>query len=174
MEPDSRMKQEQKTVLIVGVGNALLSDEGLGVHVARALLDARASLPPQVDVLDAGTALLDVLPEMYRYAQVILVDAVRAGREPGTLCRAELGADLAGPAGFPPPVSLHQWDLLETLRIAALLGQLPKQLTLVGAEPECLAPGTELSPKLKRAAQQIASLLRAETGSRLQSGIEKG
>lgn len=151
-----------ETVLIVGIGNELLGDEGLGVHVARALLAARSSLPPHVDVIEAGTALLDVLPEMARYSCVILVDAVQTGNEPGTVYRTEAVADFAGQFTL-PPVSLHQWGVLETLWAARALGLEPEQLILVGAEPESLAPSTQLSPKLQQAAEKILSLLVEET-----------
>ncbi len=157
------MSHEGEKVLIVGVGNELLGDEGLGVHVARSLLAAQAS-PPQVEVLEAGTSLLDVVQEMSRYSRVIIVDAVRAGQEPGTLYRAETLADLAGHLETILPISLHQWSLIETLRAAETLGLLPGQLTLVGAEPESIAPGTELSPRLARAAQRITSMLLKELG----------
>jgi len=152
-------------VLIVGIGNELLGDEGLGVHVARSLLGAKASLPPQVEVLDAGTALLDLLPEMSRYSRVILVDAVRAGQEAGRIYRLESLADFAGQLDTNPRMSLHQWDLMETLRVAEMLGLLPKKLSLVGAEPESIAPGTELSPKLTQAAEKIVSILLDEASS---------
>lgn len=159
------MSEADKTVLIAGIGNELLGDEGLGVHVARALLAAPEALQPQVEVLEAGTALLDFLPELTRYARVILVDAIRAGREAGTVYRAEMVGDLAGQLETSSPVSLHEWGLLESLRAAKTLGMLPERLTLLGSEPECVLPGTELSPKLRRAADQILSLLLEEFGT---------
>lgn len=158
------MPDTPETVLIIGIGNALLGDEGLGVHVARKLLEQKA-LPTQVEVLEAGTALLDFLPEMARYSRVILVDAVRAGREPGTLYRAELVCDSGLELGSNPLLSLHEWGLCETLLVAERLGLLPRRLTLVGAEPESIAPRLELSPVLGRAAEQIVSLLLAEVAS---------
>jgi hydrogenase maturation protease len=153
------MSSDADSVLIVGLGNELLGDEGLGVHVARSLLAARDSLPAHVTVLEAGTSLLDVLPEMPRYARVILVDAVRTGRRPGTLCRAELSADSITQQEASAPVSLHQWGVMETLRAAKLLKLLPARLSLVGAEPERIGPGTELSPALARARERITSIL---------------
>ena len=150
------------TVLIVGIGNELLGDEGLGVQVARALRAALPALPPGVEVLEAGTSLLDLLPEMHSYARVILVDAIRGGREPGTVYRVESLAGLAGQCAAAVPVSAHEWDLVETLRLADSLDLLPRQLSLVGAEPENMNPGLELSPRLKAAAAAIVSLLLAE------------
>lgn len=163
------------TVLIVGVGNELLGDEGLGVHVARSLLrlQSQHALPPRVDVLEAGTALLDVLPEMSRHSRVVIVDAIRAGREPGTIYRAEVGPSLLGNAEAICPLSLHHWDLMETLRVGQTLGLLPRQLTLFGAEPESLSPGTELSPRLAQAAERIAAMLVEEMASINQAASPK-
>jgi hydrogenase maturation protease len=152
------MADPTKTVLVIGTGNELLGDEGLGVHVARALL-ARDGLPEHVEVLEAGTALLDLLPHMSRYPQVILVDAVRAGQEPGSLYRLEIVAGSALQPVSYPPVSLHEWGILETLHAAETLGLMPGQLTLLGAEPEIVEPSLELSPRLARAAAQIVALL---------------
>ena len=152
-------------MLIVGMGNELLSDEGLGIHVVRSLLDTRSSLPAEVQILEAGTALLDALEEMSGYPRVILVDAVRAGRDPGTLYRWEVVSDSIRRFETLPPTSLHDWDLIDTLRASEMLGLLPKNITLFGAEPEFLEPGMELSPKVARAAEQLIAILREEVSS---------
>lgn len=159
------MSGERETILIVGIGNELLGDEGLGVHVARWLLAAKDSLPAQVDVLEAGTALLDLVAEMPRYSRVVIVDAVRAGQEAGTVYRVESVAEFARQLEANLPISLHQWNLIETLQVAGKLGLLPRQLTLIGAEPESIDPSTELSPKLAQAAEKIISILLAEASS---------
>lgn len=152
---------QNEKVLIVGVGNELLGDEGLGVHVARALLARGDSLPPHLEVLEAGTALFDILPLISRYSRVILVDAVRAGRESGSVCSIEWTGALDAPPENSLPLSLHQWDLMETLRLGRMLGLLPGRISLIGAEPEVIALGAGLSPKLALAAERIVSLLLA-------------
>lgn len=153
-------------VLVIGVGNELLGDEGLGVHVARALAAPPAGWPPEVKVLEAGTALLDFLPEMASYSWVILVDAVKTGRAPGTILRAELSRDLGGPLVWSHPLSLHEWGCMETLQAGRALGLLPARLTLLGAEPERIAPCLELSPKVAEAAQHIVAWLLEELDRR--------
>ncbi|MBI5087194.1 MAG: hydrogenase maturation protease [Acidobacteria bacterium] len=149
-------------VLIVGVGNELLGDEGLGVHVARTLLTRTEPLPSHLEVLEAGTALLDLLPSISHYSRVILVDAVRAGRECGSVCSVDLSSALDGSPKFSLPASLHQWGLMDTLRTGRILGLLPGSISLIGAEPEIIAPGVGLSPKLAMAAERIISLLLAD------------
>lgn len=149
-------------VLIVGVGNELLGDEGLGVHVARTLLARRNSLPAGVDVIEAGTSLLDLLGELARCERVILVDAVRAGGEPGTIYWLEPAKGLAADAPEPAPLSLHEWSLLEALRAAEKLHLLPPELSLVGAEPQATELSLQLSPAVERAARGIVATLTEE------------
>lgn len=150
-----------ETALIVGVGNELLGDEGLGIHVVRSLA-AESSLPAHAQVVEAGTALLDLIPEMARHSRVILIDAVQAGGEPGTLYRLDISAGSVLQRGPALPVSLHQWSILETLRTAEMLGLMPRQLTLLGAEPKVVEPGLELSPRLMSAADKIVAVLLRE------------
>lgn len=157
------MSDADERVLIAGVGNELLGDEGLGVHVARLLLAAKDALPAQVDVLEAGTALFDLVAEMPRYSRVVIVDALRAGQEAGTVYRVESIAEFACQFESDLPISLHQLNLIDALRVAERLRLLPSQLTFIGAEPEKTYLSTRLSPKLARAAEKIVSILVAET-----------
>ena len=79
------------SVAVVGVGNPLMGDDGVGIAVIREL--ARQSLPAHVALFDAGTSLLDILPEVAHCERIILVDCCRAGGEPGTLCRTPMDLD---------------------------------------------------------------------------------
>lgn len=157
-------------MLVIGVGNWLLSDEGLGVHVARALAAAEELLPPGVEVLDAGTSLFAVAREMEGRPHVFIVDAVQAGREPGTLYRLDRVGELLDEAGQAPALSLHEWGLADALRAARAVGSMPVRLTLLGAEPERVTPGTELSPRIAEAAQRLVALLREEVASLAAAG----
>jgi len=158
------MSGDEKTVLVVGIGNELLGDEGLGVRVARRLAAANL-LPAHVAVLECGTCLLDALPEMSRYSRVIIVDAIRGGREAGTVYRAEISGDLSGQLPAVPSLSLHQWGVMETLQAAKLLGLSPPRITVVGAEPEHVHASLELSPALARAEAEIVARLLSELGA---------
>lgn len=158
------MDSQTDRILIVGVGNALLRDEGLGVHVARALQAMKPALPEHVDVFEAGTLMMDALPRMTSYSRVIVVDAVRAGKRPGSIYRIEADDGPATPPECGEAVSLHEIGVAETLSIGALMGLKPKSTLIVGAEPERIEPGTELSPRLVKAARRIVSMLLAETG----------
>lgn len=162
---ERRTARTGRGVLIVGVGNELLGDEGLGVHVARSLTRRRHWLPASVEVVDAGVALLDLIGDFAGFSRVIIVDAMCAGGKAGTVYRLELDRRLLAERG-PTPVSLHQLGVDETLRVASLAGLLPGRITVVGAEPERIAPGIGLSPTLLRAKRRIMALLQAELGTR--------
>jgi hydrogenase maturation protease len=163
------MVADRHETLIVGVGNLLLADEGLGVHVARALQSAGVALPSDVRVLEAGTALLDVLPELAHCDRVIVVDAVAAGGVPGTLYDLDLGAALREASERPERYSLHQEELLDALQMASRLNLLPQELRLIGAEPACCTAGTDLTPIVAAAAERIVEMLISMTVSTIAS-----
>ena len=135
--------------LILGIGNLLLSDEGVGVHVARAL--AQRELPENVAVVEAGTAFLDVLPEIERADRILLVDAMEGGGAPGSVYRVSFDQ-----CRHPDMLaSLHGFDMSRVLFMAG--NRRAPEVTVVGIEPARIEWGTELSPAVERilpAAQQ--------------------
>ncbi len=130
-------------VLVLGLGNLLLSDEGVGVH-AVAALRKRYHLPDGVDVLDGGTAGMDLLDIIAGRDHVIVVDAVRReGAAAGTLFTFR-GDDIR--AAFGARLSPHQLGLLDVLAATSLLGEAPGAVTVIGIVPAHLDLGLELSP----------------------------
>jgi len=134
-----------------------MGDEGVGVHVVRRLL-ARG-LPPGIEAVDGGTAGLDLLPILRDADRVIIVDAVRAGGEAGSIYRF-------GPEELERPrahlsLSLHQLSLREVLQAAALLGIEP-EITIIGVEPKRLAPEMGLSEELEEALPRVIAAVQAE------------
>ncbi|HCF71317.1 MAG TPA: hypothetical protein DER33_07035, partial [Syntrophomonas sp.] len=77
-----------KSIMVVGIGNYILQDEGVGVHVINRLMEM--NLPPQVSLVDGGTHSYDLVDFFCQADTVIVVDALKAGGEPGTLYRAPL------------------------------------------------------------------------------------
>lgn len=138
--------------LVVGVGNLLLGDEGFGVHVARALIAARARWPAGLEVIEAGSALLDTAGELAGRAHVVIVDAVRLGNPAGTRYRFELRADDPAEAGASASLSLHGWGVPDTFALLARLGRAPRRVTVLGAEPGPIAAGLALGEAMARAA----------------------
>jgi hydrogenase maturation protease len=152
-------------VAVVGAGNLLLSDEGVGVHVVEAL--NKEYVPPFVTVVDAGTALVDVLGSLRGYERILLVDALRAGGSPGSLYRFELGQLRERAAKGQLVMSLHQTGLLQAVGLARLRGLDPKCITVIGVEPERLQPGIELSETVSRRVPDVCHLVMEEIRSLL-------
>ena len=140
--------------LVLGLGNLLLGDEGIGVHAAQALQREAPALG--AIVLDIGTAILDALPFLETAERVIVIDAVTAGLKPGEICRFNLKDALpAQTIG-----SLHGFDLT---RVMALIGrEQPPEVTVIGVEPAVIAWSLELSPPLKATFPDLLSLIRKE------------
>lgn len=147
-------------ILVLGIGNLLLSDEGVGVRVVEAL-EQGYDLPPHVETLDGGTSGMELMETMAGRDHLIVVDAVRTGALPGTVV---LLRDNDVPALFTQKISPHQLGLCDVLMALRLTGEFPRRLTLVGIEPASLAPGIGLSETVARAvapalAQVLAQLV---------------
>jgi len=133
---------KEKRILVLGVGNVLLRDEGIGVRtVERLQLDYRFS--SNVELMDGGTLGLRLLDPISQADYVIVVDAVQNGQAPGTLYRLPT-EELAKRVTFKN--SLHQLDLVETLAYCDILGMRPEEAVIIGIEPADISPwGTELT-----------------------------
>jgi len=142
----------QPTTLVLGLGNTLLQDDGLGVRTIERLLSAYR-LPEEVEALDGGVMGLDLLSRLEGISALLIVDAVSAGLPPGTPIR--LAGD-AIPAALAQKMSMHQAGLQDLLAVSVLRGTLPQQVVLYGLEPETIDWGTELSPSI---APQIDKLV---------------
>jgi hydrogenase maturation protease len=137
--------------LVLGLGNILLRDDGLGVWMAESLA-RRFAFPPEVTVLDGGTLGLDLLPRLDGIERLLVIDAVKLGRAPGEIVRLE-GDDV--PAALDIKMSPHQIGVQDLLAGARLLGSEPPRVVLWGMEPERLDPGTGFSASVKDALPRI-------------------
>ena len=144
--------------LVLGIGNILLRDEGVGVRIVEAI-EQRYRLPPGVDLLDGGTAGMDLLHILTEYDRLIVCDAINSKAAPGTIVTL---TDEEVPAYFRSLMSPHQLGLSEVLATLKLLGRGPRSVTLFGVVPEDLALGTELSPTLRAALDRVVDLVMAE------------
>lgn len=133
------------SVLVLGIGNILLGDEGIGVRVVEAL-EARYDLPDAVQVVDGGTAGMGLLDLIAGRDHVIIVDAVKTGAEPGTIVRLEGDAI---PVGFRQRISPHSLGLGDVLAVLTMLDQAPEELVVIGIEPADLDFGVGLSPQIE-------------------------
>lgn len=139
-------------ILVLGLGNVLLQDEGVGVRVIERL-HKEYLFPPEVTVLDGGTLGLDLLQFLEEANRAIVVDAVKAGKVPGELVRL-VNDEI--PAFLGPKVSPHQVGLQDLLGLAKLRGNFPEQVILWGVQAERFEPGVELSSAI---AAQVDALV---------------
>ena len=144
----------------MGVGNLLLKDEGVGVHVVQAL--QKASLKGEPTIIDGGTCpeTFYLLPQ--GIDKLIIVDAVRGGCEPGTVYRFT-PQDIVFRSGT--VTSVHQLGLAEGLKMIAHTELNPKDVVIVGVEPKEIDWGLELSPELQDQVPRIIDLVQEEIGN---------
>ncbi|MCS6938242.1 MAG: HyaD/HybD family hydrogenase maturation endopeptidase [Roseiflexaceae bacterium] len=130
-------------ILVMGLGNVILRDEGLGVRALQRLLE-RYALPEEVEAIDAGALGLSLLSFLDGVEDVLIIDAVHSGRRSGTLVRLE-GEEIARAEAMhllPPDVRLQ-----ELIALHGMAGSSPQRLVLWGMEPEISEPGLELTPE---------------------------
>lgn len=133
------------SVLVLGIGNLVMSDDAIGVLVAQQL-QQRYVFPENVEVMDGGTLGLDLLPKLENVTNLIMIDAVETGREAGTcvrLCGEEL------PIALLTKVSPHQMGLKDLLAVSDLMGHSPKEMVLIGVQPESIEMTVGLTPKIE-------------------------
>jgi hydrogenase maturation protease len=157
-------------VLVLGIGNILMQDEGLGVRAVERLKE-RYHLPPEVRATDGGVMGLDLLPYLEDAERVLILDAVQTGRPPGTLVRLE-GQDI--PVTLALKTSIHQVGLQEVLAVGRFRGTLPNRITLWGVEPAAVEIGTDLSPVVSAALDDLAEAVAEEEGWRRLERLDCG
>lgn len=132
--------------VVIGLGNPLMGDDGLGL-AAVAQLRARWDVPPEVELVDGGTGGMGLLPIIEDAGRVLLIDAIDVGAAPGTevvIARQDLPRCLA------TKISPHQVDLRDVLALAELRGTLPEQTAAIGLQPAVVELSNELSDVLSR------------------------
>jgi hydrogenase maturation protease len=158
------LKESQPKIVILGVGNLLLQDEGIGVHLVQ-MLD-KEDLPLkavgcQLSVIDGGTSP-EVLSLIEDADKLIIIDAVKGGRAPGTIYRFSLD-DVS--LDLPVRLSLHQMTLVDNLRMLDLIDKKPKDTVIIGIEPKNIESGLELSPEIKEKMPELERLVLQEIPS---------
>jgi hydrogenase maturation protease len=132
-------------ITLLGLGNLLMRDEGVGVHAVRYLED-HYQIPPDLEVVDGGTSGLDLLPYIENRDRLLIVDAVNFRKEPGHIGVLQ---DQEIPALFALKDSLHHLGLMDVLAAAQLLGVAPKAICLIGIQPLAIETGLDLTDTLQ-------------------------
>ncbi len=155
----SQSGEKPPRTLVIGVGNLLLKDEGIGVHVVRALQEVH--LTDDVSLIDAGTA-----PDLIAYAnagdKLIIIDAAKGDGEPGTVYRLH-PCDLSTPTVL--AISAHDLGVEQGLALLKLMGNEPGETIIIGIEPKEIDFGTELSAELQKKLPHILNTVLNEIGT---------
>ena len=151
----------KKPILILGIGNILLKDEGIGVHVANKFKDV--PLPPDVEVMDGGTLGIDLLFHIEGRKKVIVIDTAKAGEPPGTMYRftdreLSMKKDLLRTA--------HGIDFSDVVKTAQMLGNKPEVIVFIGIEPEDISEGLEPTALIAKRIPVIIELVMNELKER--------
>jgi hydrogenase maturation protease len=149
-----KSNESPEQTLIVGVGNPLLGDEGIGCHIIEKL--SGMALPPDIRILDCGCDLLNLVSYINRPQRIIVIDAVRAGGEPGQIHRFDFD-ELDNIKTESP--SAHQLRIVDVLQLLKQAYPSLKccKITVMGIEPGAIGLGTELSEEVT---ENIANLTR--------------
>lgn len=145
-------------VVVLGVGNILLSDEGVGVRAVEEL-ERRYRLPEHVRLIDGGTSAMELLDDLAGADHLIILDAVKSARPPGTLVR------LAGdevPVFFTTKISPHQAGICDVLASLAVMGESPGETVILGVEPASLDLSLDLSPEVAATIPQLLAAVCSE------------
>jgi len=146
-----------KKVLIAGVGNRLMGDDGFGPRVIDLL--SLASLPENVEARDIGTAGLTIATDLSEYDLVVFVDSVNIEGEPGQLHKSGIVVEEGvGDVVELSRFTLHEVGLEGLLKFAKAIGALPPRVVLIGCKPKALGPSLELSPELEEALHTAAEM----------------
>lgn len=163
-------------LVVIGVGNILLGDDGVGVRVVEALRsDAGAdpdALPPDTRLVDGGTLGLDLLRDLDGARGLLVLDAADLGALAGTVTVRRDARATRGPAGVPADGDGH--GVAELLAVAAMLGILPAAVSVIGIGVGEIVVGPALSPRVAAAVPRAAVAARRELGSLDARAVEGG
>ena len=138
-------------VVVLGLGNLLMQDEGVGIHALRLLQDTY-TFTPEIELIDGGTSGLDLLPFFRPESQMIMLDAMEFNQPPGGIGRVE-NEDIL--ARLNTKTSVHHLGLSDLLAMAQLTDVVPKEIILFGVQPESLELEVELTETVNNAIPKL-------------------
>lgn len=143
-------------VVVLGVGNVLMSDEGVGVHAVTALSDGY-DFPDSVEIIDGGTSGMDCLDRIADADLLLIADCMRSkDKSPGTITRL---ADDQINAWFNTKISPHQVGLSDVLAACSFHGMSPRRVVLIGVQPASFDTSMELTPAIAAVMPQLLTML---------------
>ncbi|MGB2728194.1 MAG: hydrogenase maturation protease [Halobacteriota archaeon] len=156
--------KNHKKIAIIGIGNLLMGDDGIGIHVVKELVEnRRMSIPQGVEIYDGMTDSFLVLEQMEGADKAIIIDAcdMNAKDPPGSIKKFKFKFDKdKDEEDFDSfNLSLHDFDIFNALRISKHTHELPAEIIIVGVKPESIKYDMELSPRLEKAVPEIIKII---------------
>lgn len=145
-----------KKAAILGIGNILLKDDGIGVHIVKKLEEEKLS--STIELVDGGTSTLDTLGYFLEYEKVIVIDSLKAGYEPGTIYKIK-PEDIKNYKK--ESLSIHDVQILDVVKMANMLGKHPS-VTVFGIEPKEINFDTEMTDCMKMKIPEVIKLIKKE------------
>lgn len=149
----------KKDTVVIGLGNILLSDEGIGVHLVRRLSLLQCKFP-LVEFIDAGSAGMNLLHLIANRKKAIIIDCAKMGDEPGTMRR--FTPEKVQSVKRMSHYSLHETDILKVIELSKRLGECPDKIIFFGVEPASMEPGRDLSETLSAKIDSYTADIRKE------------
>jgi hydrogenase maturation protease len=146
--------------LVLGLGNLIHSDDGVGVHAIEALR-RNSRVPPDVTLLDGGTQGLGLISHLTGVRRLLVIDAIDAGEPCGTLLRFEGNALKA----LPGKASVHQLGFADLMIALQLIGEVPEEVVVLGVQPNSTEWGAELTPPVANALARLLDTVIAQLES---------
>ncbi len=150
------MSLEMRDTVIIGIGNILLQDDGVGVHVVNQL--ESETLPSTIELVDGGTSTLDTLGYFLDYRKVIVVDCLRAGLEPGTIYKIEPEDIKNYQKGN---LSIHDVQILDVVKMANMMGHYP-EVVIFGIEPKTISVNLEMTDLMYAKIPEVIANIKKE------------
>jgi hydrogenase maturation protease len=148
-----------KRIVVLGVGNPLMADEGIGPFLCSEM-EKQAQKYPDADFIDIGTAGFPILHKLAGRKKAVIIDCAKMGTVAGTIKKFDMhDVDSVKKLSH---FSLHEADILQILKMAQQIGQLPDKVTIFGIEPELIEPSRQLSNLLKGKIQEYITLISEE------------
>jgi hydrogenase maturation protease len=143
--------------LVLGLGNLIHSDDGLGVHAIQQL-ERDHRMPPGIALLDGGTQGLSLIPHIAGCRRLLVIDAVDVGEPPGTILR------LQGKAldTLPGKASVHQVGFADLMIALKLLGEAPEEVVVIGVQPMSTDWNADLTPPVRNSLDQVVDAVIAQ------------
>ena len=161
--------QQTAPVLLLALGNPLMSDDGAGQEILSRLSSHSSEWGGQVEFLDGGTQGLALLGTFEGRKAVVFLDAIRLGDKPGAV--HVLTGDEVGRMGRRAATTAHEGSAPQILAALQLLGETPSEITLIGLEPEKIQTGIGLSPAVQAGLGRAAELAAKAVDGLLGNGL---